>query len=168
LYDITRIGSKNIVDESQNMFARSILKLGQQPEKHFLNLRHLEPQITNTRILLEITEAENENDDTYVDVHGKDGTTHQELEEFKWYSEQGKTDMATREVKYALDFTPWEEWLGMQIDPSTLLEFSESEIIAHCLWEMTFHGFEQNKIQTKVAELRSQSEAIKEIPLKVC
>ena len=132
-----------------------------QYEKHFLNLRYLETQATKTRILLEVVKAENDNDESYVDAYGQDGTTHQELEDFKWYSEQGKTDMSTREVKYALDFTPWEEWLGMQIDPSTMLEFDDPEIIAHCLWEMTFHGFEQVKIQTKIEELRNQSEAIK-------
>jgi hypothetical protein len=130
-------------------------------EKHFLQLRYLKPQLTKMRIVLEVVTAKNEDDETYVDVYGQDGTKHQELEDFKWYSEQARTEIGTQEVKYALDFTSWEEWLEMVIEPNTLLEFSDAQVIAHCLWEMTFHGFEQHKIQTQIEELRFQSEAFK-------
>jgi len=47
----------------------------------------------------------------------------------------------------ALDFTPWSSWLGMEIDKDNLAKFDETDIIVHCLWEMTFIGFDESKIQ---------------------
>ena len=32
---------------------------------------------------------------------------------------------------FALEFSPWEEWLGMRISQSTLKKYSELEIIVH-------------------------------------
>lgn len=43
---------------------------------------------------------------------------------------------------YALEFMGWDKWLGMSIAPETLERFAEVEIIAHCLFEMTFTGFD--------------------------
>jgi len=50
---------------------------------------------------------------------------------------------------YAIEFESWDKWLSMEIDTNATREFSEPEIIAHCLWEMTFAGFDENKIQGK-------------------
>ncbi|MFX1254338.1 MAG: DUF6557 family protein [Promethearchaeota archaeon] len=49
--------------------------------------------------------------------------------------------------------TRWEEWLGLEIHPDTLNNFDFIDIIVHCLWEMTFHGYNQFQIQK---ERRSQ------------
>lgn len=51
---------------------------------------------------------------------------------------------------YAIEFQPWREWLGMEIFPSTLNNYSEIDIICHCLWEMTFCGFSQDDIEKAV------------------
>ena len=42
------------------------------------------------------------------------------------------------EVSYGIEFTPWEEWLGMTIEPASLEAFDEVAILAHCLWERTW------------------------------
>lgn len=55
----------------------------------------------------------------------------------------------------ALEFTSWDKWLGMGIDTLALKEFSEPEIICHCLNEMTFVGFEQEEIQAEFDKLKS-------------
>ncbi len=55
----------------------------------------------------------------------------------------------------AIEFTAWDKWLGMGIDPLTLKEFSEPEIICHCLDEMTYAGFDQKEIQSGFAKLKS-------------
>ncbi len=55
----------------------------------------------------------------------------------------------------AIEFTSWDKWLGMGITPLTLREFSEPEIISHCLNEMTYAGFDQEEIQTEFAKLKS-------------
>ena len=54
---------------------------------------------------------------------------------------------------YALEFTPWQEWLGMEINQKTLNKYSKPSIIANCIYEMTFFGFEQKKIKKKMDEL---------------
>lgn len=55
----------------------------------------------------------------------------------------------TEEEHYsqAIEFTPWRKWLGMDISEESLAEFSEQEIIVHCLYEMTFAGFSEVEIQ---------------------
>jgi hypothetical protein len=47
----------------------------------------------------------------------------------------------------AIEFTAWSEWLGIDISQESLVHFSELEIISHCLYEMTFVGFEEAEIQ---------------------
>lgn len=55
---------------------------------------------------------------------------------------------------WGLGFMPWQEWLGLEIkEEDTLIPFTEQEIIAHCLWEMTFYGFSQETIQGSIAEV---------------
>ena len=55
----------------------------------------------------------------------------------------------------AIEFTAWDKWLGMGIDLLTLKEFSEPEIIFHCLDEMTYSGFDEKEIQSEFAKLKS-------------
>ncbi len=55
----------------------------------------------------------------------------------------------------AIEFTAWDKWLGMGIDSLTLKEFSEPEIICHCLDEMTYSGFDEKEIQSEFAKLKS-------------
>ncbi len=50
-------------------------------------------------------------------------------------------------VSYAIEFTDWAEWLGMEVDPTTLASYEELEILSHCLWEMTFMGYTPEAIQ---------------------
>lgn len=56
----------------------------------------------------------------------------------------------------AIEFSPWEEWLGMEIDKETLNSFSEIEILCHCLYEMTFFGFNQSKIKKKLDQINQE------------
>lgn len=55
----------------------------------------------------------------------------------------------------AIEFTSWDKWLGMNIDKLALKEFSEPEIVCHCLNEMTYAGFEQEEIQAEFDKLKS-------------
>jgi hypothetical protein len=55
----------------------------------------------------------------------------------------------------ALEFTSWGKWLGMDIDSLTLKEFTEQEIICHCLNEMTYAGFDEEDIQSEFSKLKS-------------
>jgi hypothetical protein len=54
-----------------------------------------------------------------------------------------------------LDLSPWEEWLAIRVPQSLLDKMTPAEIVAHCVWEMTFYGFSQEKIAASRAELFS-------------
>ena len=45
-----------------------------------------------------------------------------------------------------LDLSPWEEWLAIRVPQSLFEKMTAAEIVAHCVWEMTFYGFTQEKI----------------------
>lgn len=62
---------------------------------------------------------------------------------------------------HAIEFTPWQEWLGMEIHPESLDHFTELEIIAHCLYEMTFIGFEEEEIQEEMNRIKDISDDFK-------
>ena len=42
----------------------------------------------------------------------------------------------------------------MEIDKNSLENFTELEIIAHCLHEMTYAGFEQDEIQAQMNNIK--------------
>ena len=52
-----------------------------------------------------------------------------------------------------LDLTRWEKWLAVRVPESLLEKMTPAEIVAHCVWEMTFYGFTQEKIAEFRAEL---------------
>jgi hypothetical protein len=58
--------------------------------------------------------------------------------------------------RYGLDFSPWREWLAMPV----VTNYSVNETIAYVLWEMTFYGYNEKKIQAQARELRRR---VKEI-----
>ncbi len=55
----------------------------------------------------------------------------------------------TEEEKYpqALEFCPWSDWLGMAVSKDSLNTYSELDIIAFCLYEMTFISFLEADIE---------------------
>jgi len=67
---------------------------------------------------------------------------------------------------YALEYTPWSKWLGYEVDKKVLIKMPKEEIVAHCLWEMTFMGFTQNKIRSRLSVLRRLIKDIEEGKVK--
>jgi hypothetical protein len=47
-------------------------------------------------------------------------------------------------TKYALELNDWEEWLAYPISAVTAEHYSDEEILAHCIEEMTFLGMEED------------------------
>lgn len=66
------------------------------------------------------------------------------------------------EVLYGIDFRSWSECLGMEVLEVTRKQYTDAEIAAHCLWEMTWHGFEEADGQTFFEELQERAQAPKE------
>lgn len=54
---------------------------------------------------------------------------------------------------YALEFQPWSEWLGMEINKESLVRFSHNEIVGYCLHEMTTFGYDEEKIKSEYEKI---------------
>lgn len=65
---------------------------------------------------------------------------------------------------YGLDFTDWQEWLGLEI--KNLTNLSDIEVLANILWEMTYSGFTQEQIQEKRDRLIKIAKEINEDSIK--
>lgn len=52
-----------------------------------------------------------------------------------------------------VSYTPWREWLASPISPATLTSFTELDILAHCLWEMTWIAFDDETVDERAAEI---------------
>jgi hypothetical protein len=97
---------------------------------------------------IEIVVAQQKDDfdgEEYVDVSGNYKHPKNEEEKFS----------------QAIEFTAWSKWLGMDISEESLLHFSELEIISHCLYEMTFVGFEEEEIQEEFNTIENSIEDYK-------
>ena len=100
------------------------------------NLQNLAPEDTNMKIVL--TEHDSDADDesdiaAYVDVSGQ-------------YETKDENECG---IRHAIEFVEWKKWLGMGLESDTLKNFTELEIISHCLYEMTFIGFDENEIKER-------------------
>lgn len=104
-------------------------------KKVFHKLREMTPNESDIQIVLEQCFDEETNEESYVDVSGQ----------------KPVADNFNVTESLGIEFVPWSEWLGMSIYPGALKEFSELEIISHCLYEMTFFGFDEEKIQEQIS-----------------
>lgn len=100
----------------------------------FEKLKVLEPETSDYCILLESVSTE---DEVYIDVSGLHKNPKAEVDTYP----QG------------LELTLWREWLGMEIHPASLIAFSSTEIIVHCLLEMTFVGFSEEAIEKQIRSI---------------
>ena len=107
----------------------------------FDKLLIMSPEETDMAILIK-TVVNDFDGEEYVDVSGQNLHPKNEEEEFS----------------RAIEFTPWSKWLGMNISLESLKSFSELEILAHCLYEMTFAGFEEKDIQQRLYSLNKTVE----------
>ena len=57
--------------------------------------------------------------------------------------------------KYGIELMKWKNLISMFITNDTLNNFTKEEIVAGCLYEMTFYGFEESKVN----EARERTEA---------
>lgn len=113
-------------------------------QKVFEELLFMHPE--ESEILIVVTHQKDDFDgEKWVEVSGKYANPKNKEEEFS----------------QAIEFTPWNKWLGMEISPESLLHFSELEIISHCIYEMTFAGFEEVKIQEELNSMEKSIEDFK-------
>lgn len=99
------------------------------------------------KLLLMEKEENQENMYIYISVFKSDennNSIYQESfddnDDSLYYDVSGKDD--TNSV-YSLVASKFESWLGFYIDDNNLKNISIPNIIAHCLWEMTFLGYDR-------------------------
>lgn len=84
-----------------------------------------------------------------------------------WYDKSKYTDVSGYNTKdktvYAIEYSPWAEWLGMTISTKSLKQFSELDIFCECLWEITWSGYNQKEIKKTIDGLMN---TVKEIHQK--
>lgn len=56
-------------------------------------------------------------------------------------------------------YQPWAEWLGLALDADTLSQMDPMEIVAHCLYGMTWLGFSPVEVDEQSEALFSQASA---------
>lgn len=105
-------------------------------EDSLTRLRQLEPAESKCTLNLE-------------DVPEDDGES--------WVHVCGRED----NINYAIEFTPWNEWLGMTIEEKTLEDFTELDVAAHSLWEMTWFGFTEEEIQSDAQEIKDRADEVR-------
>lgn len=122
--------------------------------KVFIALRRMDAVASNMRLVVRRTFREGLDEEPFVEVVGRDGTLNRDLEDFECLGKSLDSEYANSEADFAVTLEPWEHWLGMELDPATLESYTKPVVAAHCIWEMTFHGFEQSQIQEAREELR--------------
>ena len=64
---------------------------------------------------------------------------------------------------YAYDLSPWVEILGYEVDPNNILEVGAVPLAVAVLWEMTFFGFDEARVDAEREELRRRAREMEEI-----
>ena len=110
-------------------------------ETVFEKLLLMHPEESDMTIVVKTVKNDFDGEE-YVDVSGK----------YKYPKNEEE------ELSHAIEFTPWKQWLDMDISAESLKDFTELEILAHCLYEMTFVGFEEEEIQEEWNDLKKTEE----------
>jgi len=67
---------------------------------------------------------------------------------------------------YAIEYMAWSKWLGMEVAQKVLQNIPKEDIAAHCIWEMTFMGFTQDRIRRQLNALKKRVRDVKEGKVK--
>lgn len=75
-----------------------------------------------------------------------------------WYDVSGVSRSGTR---WAIEFTRWEHWLTWPVVPVEC-DLTPAQMLAHCLYEMTFCGFVQEEVQERFDHIKGLADEVKE------
>lgn len=93
--------------------------------------------------VMEVIDSEHTVVIEHVDPHYEDDEPYENV----------STRLPNDDTRWAMDFTPWSEVLGMNIDPDIFNRYTEQAVIGHILYEMTFNGYSNEETQAKAEEL---------------
>lgn len=75
-----------------------------------------------------------------------------------WYDVSGVSRSGTH---WAIEFTRWERWLTWPVVP-VKCDLTPAQMLAHCLYEMTFCGFAQFDVQERFNQINELVGEVKE------
>lgn len=58
-------------------------------------------------------------------------------------------------IRYSIEFEPWNNWISYFFTQETLDSLTANEIVAHCLWEMTFYGYDEQTVHNSLVDLEN-------------
>lgn len=67
---------------------------------------------------------------------------------------------------YALEYQPWDEWLGMRVAAASLETYGLAGVAAHCLFEMTLLGYSQTEVLAERRSLLARVEGLCAAPVQ--
>lgn len=105
----------------------------------FNQVRYLEPgrhYLNDLYIDITVT---NEDGSSWLDVHGIE---------------------LNKQKMYGIEFRSWQDWISMFITKETLETLTPEEIVGACLYEMTFFGFNESKINDMTETINASVEAM--------
>lgn len=118
----------------------------------FSKLLNMEPVESSMRIIIREVKVldwtyEEEADEMVLDIIGKNGILNKDLESFKYFEESKDPEIANAEAEFDIRATPWERWLGMDLDMETFNNRSVANIVSVCMWGMTLESFDEYDLQ---------------------
>lgn len=114
----------------------SLQQLSEKEEQEYISF--VEYLLGFTPVLSEGTLSFSERDDDDVVLHLKDD-----------------------DMSYGIDFIPWEEVLGFQVNQDALLKSRPEDFIFHVLYDMSFDGFEREERDSRVQSILDRIEHFK-------
>lgn len=77
-----------------------------------------------------------------------------------WLSVSG-VSLSNRYKKFGIEFTPWKDWVSMNVTSETLARLPIEDIVGACLYEMTFFGFSEEDPENNLQRLKNSIDEIK-------
>lgn len=78
-----------------------------------------------------------------------------------WLNVSGVNVLGKSTAKYGIEFNPWRDWVSSFITQKTLDTLDKEDIVAACLYEMTFFGFEEQRVQDEKNKIFNSIEECK-------
>lgn len=92
-------------------------------------------------------EPHEDSEERWLEVYGEDGTLR----------DDGEPE------RFALELSPWSKWLGMGVPEELRQELGDAHVVAHCLYEMTTFGFDEESVRAQREELSRRIRALDEM-----
>ena len=65
-------------------------------------------------------------------------------------------------IRYGIEFYPWDDWVSMFITQDTLDKLSKEDIVAGCLYEMTYFGWTDEMVMERKRRMTMEFKEMKE------